>query len=82
MITYFVVQSFERGKKGGLVADQPVEAQGLEHAMRMAERLSRVKAGVVAFSRRGDPATGDYEDAVIMATYGSFSEGEQMVLAG
>lgn len=82
MLTYFVVQSFERGKKGALVADQPIEAHGLDHAMRMAERLSRVKAGVVAFSRTGDPATGDYEDAVIVATYGSFSEGEQTLLAG
>lgn len=77
MLTYFVVQSFERGKKGALVADQPVEAQGPEHAARMAERLSRVKTGVVAFSRRGDPATGDFEDAVIIASYGSVAEGEE-----
>ncbi len=82
MLTYFVVQSFERGKRGGLVADQPVEAQGLEHAKRMAARLAQEKAGVVAFSRTGDPATGDYGEAVIVATYGSFSEGEQILLAG
>ncbi|BCH30260.1 hypothetical protein MesoLjLc_21900 [Mesorhizobium sp. L-8-10] len=82
MLTYFVVQSFERGKRGSLIADQPVEAQGLDQAIRMAERLSRVKAGVVAFSRRGSPATGDYEDAVIVAMYGNFSEGEQTLLAG
>lgn len=77
MLTYFVVQSFERGKKGALVADQPVEAQGREHAMRMAERLSHIKAGVVAFSRQGDPATGDFEDAVIIASHGSLAEGEE-----
>jgi hypothetical protein len=83
VLIYFVVQSFERGRKGSLVADQPIEAQGHEHAVRMAERLSRFKAGVVAFSRRGDPATGDYEDAVIVASYGNFAEGEeQMALAG
>lgn len=83
MLTYFVVQSFERGKKGALVPDQPVEAQGHEHAMRVAERLSLLKAGVVAFSRKGDPATGDYEDAVIIASYGSLAEGEEsLAMAG
>lgn len=82
MLTYFVVQSFERGKKGGLVADQPVEAQGLEQAKRMAARLAQVKAGVVAFSRTGDPTTGDYGEAVVVAAYGNFSEGEQTLLAG
>lgn len=83
MLTYFVVQSFERGKKGALVSDQPVEAQGYEHAMRMAERLSRFKAAVIAFSRTGDPATGDFEDAVIIASFGNLAEGEeQLAMAG
>lgn len=76
LLTYFVVQSFERGRKGSLVADQPIETQGYEQATRMAERLSRCKAGVVAFARRGDPATGDFEEPVVIASYGSLGIGE------
>jgi hypothetical protein len=71
MITYFVVQPFQTGKRGSLLADIPMQATSKEHAERMAERMSRTKAGVVAFSRAGDPTTGEYEDAQIIAVYGS-----------
>ncbi|HWK64146.1 MAG TPA: hypothetical protein VNS34_04355 [Rhizobiaceae bacterium] len=77
MHTFFVVQSFERGRKGSLVADQPIETQGYEQATRMAERLSRRKAGVVAFARTGDPATGDFDEPVVIARYGSLDSAEQ-----
>lgn len=76
MVTYFVVQSFERGRRGSLVADQPIETQGYEQATRMAERLARRKAGVVAFARRGDPATGDFEEPEVIASYGSLGMSE------
>lgn len=76
MLTYFVVQSFERGRKGSLVADQPIETQGYEQATRMAERLSHCKAGVVAFTRRGDPLTGDFDEPVVIARYGSWGMSE------
>jgi hypothetical protein len=75
LLTYFVVQSFERGRKGSLVADQPIETQGYEQAARMAERLSQRKAGVVAFARRGDPSTGDFEEPVVIASYGEAGGG-------
>lgn len=71
MQTYFVVQSFEKTRKGALVASSPVEAQGEQQAMRLAERLSRGCAGVVAFSRSGDPATGEFDDATILVCYGA-----------
>jgi hypothetical protein len=32
----------------------------------MADRFAAAKDGVVAFSRTGNPSTGDYEDAVII----------------
>ena len=41
-----------------------------EQAARLAERLASHKAGVIAFSRTGDPGTGEYEDAVIIAAFG------------
>jgi hypothetical protein len=41
-------------------------------AIRRAEAMSRqeTNAGAVAFSRRGDPNLGDFEDAVVLKTYG------------
>jgi hypothetical protein len=41
--------------------------------MRMFERFKPIRAGVVAFRRTGDPATGDWEDAVIIARHGLLS---------
>jgi hypothetical protein len=46
VLTYFVVQSFQKGKKGGVLADTPVEARSAEAAVRMAERLASVTLGV------------------------------------
>ncbi|MNY82116.1 hypothetical protein D3C86_2240430 [compost metagenome] len=34
--------------------------------MRLAERLAATKVGVVAFSRSGDLATGEFEDATLL----------------
>lgn len=70
MLTYFVVQTFEIGKRGALIADTPVQLQGADQAIRTAERLALKKAGAVAFSRTGDPETGDFEDAKILFIHG------------
>lgn len=70
MITYYVVQSFQASKRGALVADQPVMVKTEAEAAAKARRLSEVRAGVVAFSRTGDATTGEYEDAVVIASYG------------
>jgi hypothetical protein len=40
-------------------------------ARRMAERLSAVHGGAVAFSQSGDPSLGDWGDAEVIATYGA-----------
>jgi hypothetical protein len=70
MLTYYVVQSYQAGKKGNLFADEPVAVSDLRHAQRLAERLSSSKVGVLAFSRTGDPATGEYQDAVVIVAFG------------
>src|SRR5690606_30650632 len=70
MVTYFVVQAFQKGKKGVLIADEPRQARDEGHCKDLAERLSEGASAVVAFSRRGDPASGDWEDAVILAQFG------------
>ncbi len=71
MVTYFVVQSFERGHKGMLISDAPQEARSAEQALAVALRLAAAKAGVVAFSRTGDPESGEFADAVILAQHGT-----------
>lgn len=71
-LTYFVVQAYTavKGSKGKISADEPIPARDHDHAMRMFERFKQNRAGVVAFRRTGDPTTGDWEDAVIIAKHG------------
>lgn len=68
--TYFVALPFIAGKRGRLAEGEPVMAASASQAIRAAERLLDRHAGAVAFSRTGDPDTGDWEDAVILAEAG------------
>lgn len=68
--TYYVVQPFEMTRAGRLIASTAMAAQTAPQAVRMAERQAAGKAGAVAFSRTGDPETGDFEDAVLLGTFG------------
>lgn len=70
MVTYFVVQSFQKGRKGMLIADEPRQARDAMHCLTLAEKASAKAASVVAFSRCGDPATGEWADATVMIKYG------------
>lgn len=70
MITYYVVQSFQMGRKGVLVPDDPREAPSEHSAMATAERLARERAGAFAFAKSGDPGTGEYQDAILLCTFG------------
>jgi hypothetical protein len=69
-ITYFVVLPFFRTADGELLADESIEVQSAGSARRQAERVARAKGGAVAFSRTGDPTTGEYQPAVILARFG------------
>jgi hypothetical protein len=69
-ITYFVALPFDRNEEGELVAGEAREAQSDMAARRIASALAGGKAGAVAFSRTGDPSTGEFDDAVILARYG------------
>lgn len=81
MITYFVVQSFSVQKKGAITADPPMQAASAVQAQRTAERLSLHKPAVFAFSRSGDPATGEYEPATILCSFGDLPDGVEDALA-
>jgi hypothetical protein len=60
--TTFVVQAFNNGKDGRLCAKARVACGSADGARRTAERLSLSHVGVVAFSIRSDPDTGDHDD--------------------
>lgn len=70
MITYYVVQSFQVGRKGILIPDEPREVPTARGAVAVAERLASERAGAFAFAKSGDPSTGEYEDAVLLCTFG------------
>ena len=70
METYFVVQPYQETNRGALVAQPAIAAKDADHALRLVSHQKRVAVGVVAFSRRGDAETGDYEDAVVLSRWG------------
>lgn len=82
MVTYFVVLGFQLGKGGVLVADEPREIHGGEaRCISAAKRLAESRAGVIAFSRTGDPKLGDWEDAVVLFQTGVVPE-DAFAMAG
>jgi hypothetical protein len=71
--TYYVALAFKRSEENGdIVACDPKEARSADQAIRMAGSLATEEGhcGAIAFSRTGDPALGDFEDAVILKTIG------------
>ena len=81
-MTYYVALAFKRSEEdGNIVACDPKEARSSDQAMRMAASLARIEGhcGAIAFSRTGDPALGDFEDAVILKTVGEVDTGSLSV---
>ena len=74
-ITYYVVVPFGRNEDGDLVPLEPVEASNAEAARRRAQAMAAKHGGAIAFSRTGDPNTGEFGDAVIITTYGEVDKG-------
>jgi hypothetical protein len=77
-MTYFVVLTFRRSEENGdIVAGDPKEARSADQAIRMAGSLAVVEGhcGAIAFSRTGDPALGDFEDAVVSKALGEVDVG-------
>ncbi|MCB5173684.1 hypothetical protein [Microvirga lenta] len=68
--TYYVVQPFVRGKRGGLKAEQAIQVQSETAAILRGERLAESKAGVLVFSQTGDPEMGDFDEPVFLASHG------------
>jgi hypothetical protein len=69
-VTYYVVVPFDRDESGNIVAGEGQEAPSASAAERKARSLALERAGAVAFSRTGDPAMGEFQDAVVLAQFG------------
>lgn len=72
MQTYFVVQTYAVNAKRQIEADPPRQVPTEADAVRLAERLSETKFGVLAFSRTGDVSTGEWEEAKVLFKFGDF----------
>ena len=70
-ITYYVALPFVAADDG-IAAREPLECFNPVAVVMRAEALSRKERhiGAVAFSRTGDPATGDFSDARVIRKFG------------
>jgi hypothetical protein len=70
-ITYYVALPFV-ASDDGIAHGEPVECFNPNAAVMRAEALSRKDGhvGAVAFSRTGNPATGDFSDAKVIRKFG------------
>ena len=69
-MTYHVVVAFDRDAEGDLKPGEAKEVMSSIVAERRARALALEHAGALAFSRTGNPATGEFQDAVILARFG------------
>jgi len=77
-MTYFVTHAFMCSDgDDDIVACEPKEARSAEQAVRMAGSMAAMEGhcGAFAFSRSGDPALGEFDDAVILKTIGEVDSG-------
>jgi hypothetical protein len=71
-VTYYVTLPFV-ASDDGIAAGEAAECLNPNAAVMPAEALSRKEGhvGAVAFSRTGDPATGDLSDAKVIRKFGN-----------
>jgi hypothetical protein len=74
-VTYYVALTFVDADDG-VAAGEAVECPSANAAVMRAEALSRKPgcAGAIAFSRSGDPATGEFGDAKLIRKFGEVPE--------
>jgi hypothetical protein len=71
-VTYYVALPFVVASDDGIAAGEPTECFNPDAAVMRAEALSRKEGhvGAVAFSRTGDPATGEFSIATVIRKFG------------
>jgi hypothetical protein len=74
-VTYYVALPFRYGD-GEMVAGEPQECRDALKARSVAAVLASNtdNCGAVAFARTGDPALGEFDDAVIIARLGEVDD--------
>lgn len=65
-VTLYVVQAFDTDADRELVAREPQACSSASLAKRTAESLAKEAAGVIAWSRDGDPDLGEYGEPTIL----------------
>ena len=78
-VTYYVALPFIRNEEGELVPGEAQDRQSAGAAESLARKLALTSAGAVAFSRTGEPATGDFADAVVIRTFGEVPSMEDLL---
>ena len=73
-VTYYVVIAFNKDEEGELLGEAPAEMPSTSSAISRAKSLAGTKAGVIAFSRTGDPELGEFADAVVLFKAGEVPE--------
>ena len=70
-VTYFVALPFDVAD-GSVVVGEPIECQSPSAAIGRAQGLWKGlgHTGAVAFSRTGDPATGNFSGATVLRKFG------------
>jgi hypothetical protein len=70
-VTYYVALPFGAGDEGP-EPREAVECTSARAAIMRAETLARTEGhiGAVAFSRTGDPGSGEFADAVLLKAFG------------
>jgi hypothetical protein len=73
--TFYAVLPFVRDEDGNLWPDRAVASPSAYAAETRAQGLvNSSKAGAVAFSRTGDPSTGEFDEAVVLARSGDLPD--------
>lgn len=75
-VTYYVAMPFLTDQDGSLVPGAAEECQSTAAALRRAEILAHTAGhiGAIAFSRSGDPMTGEFGDATLIRKFGNVPE--------
>lgn len=70
-VTYYVALPFGIGDDGP-EPREAIESTSANASIRSAERMARTEGnvGAVAFSRTGDPSSGEFADAILLKAFG------------
>ena len=76
LVTYYVALPFRYLEDGQIAAGEPLECRDMSKARSTAASMARDSnyCGAIAFSRTGDPAIGEFEDAVIITRLGEVDD--------